>query len=323
MGDAVEYWLPNYKAKAASIPLTDAVTKFLDYCQTENKARATIRERVHRLGLWLRAQPEPEVTVFEASEVSLLRGFLSDESERTSPSSARNVWAVISAFGTWAKNRDLLQLNPCSVIEKPDPGERPVKVMLPEEVIELLKIAVKNYDREILSYLVISLFAGLRPHEFVTEQTGNLGWITLNWEAILNRKKLVKEKRLGKTKKGRQVPVSLTLAAWIEYIRNREETKLSGPVIRGYSFYQNFRRWKRAHYPEHLPAIEDDILRHSYGTYRVLQLGEIGKVALEMGNSESTVRQYYLNGERTEEDSVEFWRLTPQAVFGEESAKRR
>ncbi|MGJ8632284.1 MAG: tyrosine-type recombinase/integrase [Luteolibacter sp.] len=313
--DAVQFWLPHYRAKSASIPLADAIANFLDHCRAKEKASATIRERAHRLDLWLRAQPEPEITVFEASDVSLLRGFLNDESERTSTSSARNVWAVISAFGTWAKNRDLLPFNPCTVIEKPDPGERPVKVMQPDEVRELLKIAVKNYNFEVLSYLVISLFAGLRPHEFVTEQPKNLGWITLNWEAILNRKKLVKEKRLGKTKKARQVPVGDTLAAWICYLQDREENELSGSVVRGYSYYQNFRRWKRTHYPDHLPAIEDDVLRHSYGTYRVLQLGEVGKVALEMGNSESTVRQHYLNGERTEEESADYWKLTPEVIL--------
>jgi site-specific recombinase XerC len=278
---------------------------------------------MYRLGLlkWVN-EDNPEVTVFEACEVENLRGFIKDEVDRTSAASARNVWAVISAFGTWAKNRDFLPSNPCTVIEKPQPGELPVKVMAPDEAKDLLKIAVEHYDREILSYLVISLFAGIRPHEFVTELPKQAGWITLNWSAILNRAKLVKEKRLGKIKKARQVPVNETLASWIEYIQNKESGLLAGPVVRGYSFYQRFRRWKRAYYPEKMPAIEDDILRHSYGTYRVLKLGEVGVVALEMGNSESMVRHHYLDGERTEEDAQEYWKLTPDEILEDKPADK-
>ena len=315
VADAVNHWLPHYAAKTASVPLADAIDRFVADCRAQGLARATINERVQRLGLWLRAQSDPEATVFEAAEVDLLRGFIADESERTTPASARNVWAVISAFGTWAKNHDLLTANPCATITKPDPGERAIATMSPDEAAELLRLAVANYDREVLSYVVISLFAGLRPHEFVTEQPHSGEWVLLGWKAVLGRKKLLKEKRLGKIKRARQVPINETLAAWIDFIRDRESGILSGPVVDGFAFYQRFRRWKRAYYPTSLPPIEDDILRHLYGTFRVLELGEVGKVALEMGNSESMVRQHYLNGERTETEATQFWGLTPDVVL--------
>ena len=125
----------------------------------------------------------------------------------------------------------------------------------------------------------------------------------------------MKEKRLGKIKRARQVPINETLAAWIDFIRDREGETLSGPVVDGYAFYQRFRRWKRAYYPTSLPPIEDDILRHLYGTFRVLEVGEVGKVALEMGNSEAMIRQHYLNGERTETEATQFWNLTPVIVL--------
>jgi site-specific recombinase XerD len=316
---AVDFWLPYYAKKIASIPLTDAIDQFIAHCRAQGKATATVRERVYRLGLLKWAHEDtPEVTVFEACEVENLRGFIKDEVDRTSAASARNVWAVISAFGTWAKNRDLLPSNPCTVIEKPQLDDRPVKVLAPDEAKDLLKVAIEHYDREVLSYLVISLFAGIRPHEFVTELPKQVGWITLNWSAILKRSKLVKEKRLGKIKKARQVPVNETLASWIDYIQKRERGLLAGPVVRGYSFYQRFRKWKRAYYPENMPAIEDDILRHSYGTYRVLELGEVGVVAVEMGNSESMVRHHYLDGEKTDEDAAEYWKLTPDVILKDE-----
>jgi len=207
-----------------------------------------------------------------------------------------------------------LEANPCGAVTKPDPGERAIATMSPNEAAELLKLAVAHYDREILSYLVISLFAGLRPHEFVTERPHSGEWVMMDWKAVVVRKKLTKEKRLGKIKRARQVPINVTLAAWIDFIRIREGGELSGPIVNGFSVYQRFRRWKRAFYPTSLPSIEDAILHHLYGTYRVLELGEVGKVALEMGNSESMVRQHHLDGERTEAETAKFWSLTPDAV---------
>lgn len=322
--DAVDYWIPYYAKKVASVPLSDTIDQFIAHCRSQAMATSTIRERVYRLGILKWAHEDnPEITVFEACEVENLRGFIKDEAERTSPASARNVWAVISAFGTWAKYRDLLPRNPCEVIEKPKLGERTVNVMLPDEAKELLKIAIEHYHREILSYLVLSLFAGIRPHEFITELPKQAGWATLNWSAILNRKKMIKEKRLGKIKRARHVPINETLASWIKYIHDREGGHLAGPLVNGYSFYQRFRRWKRAYYPNDLPAIEDDVLRHSYGTYRVLQAGEVGPVALEMGNSEFMVRNHYLEGERTEEDADEYWKLTPELVLDEKPSNKR
>ncbi|MCB1131714.1 MAG: hypothetical protein KDN05_11325, partial [Verrucomicrobiae bacterium] len=314
IADAVNHWLPRHAAKTASVPLRDAIDRFVEHCREKNFARSTINERIYRLGLWLRAQSGPEVSVVEAADVTLLRGFIRDEEERTTSASARNVWAVISAFGTWCTFRDLLDRNPCEIIEKPDPGERPTLTMSPEQAAELLNLAVKHYDREILSYLVLSLFAGLRPHEFITEQPRNGEWVNLQWKA-LGSEYLAKERRLGKIKQARQVPISSTLRAWIDYIRKREGGSLSGPVVSDYGFYQRFRRWKRAYYPESMPPIEDDILRHSFGTYRVLEVGEVGKVALEMGNSESTVRAHYLNGEHTAQEAERYWQLTPEVAI--------
>jgi hypothetical protein len=172
-------------------------------------------------------------------------------------------------------------------------------------------LAVTNYDREILSYLVLSLFGGLRPHEFIPQdKTG--AWHHLDWKAI--GKDIVKGKKLGKTRQARRLSAGPALTQWIQFIREKEGGELSGPVVSNYSFYQRFRRWKRAHVPKSI-VIEKDVLRHSFGTYRVLEVGDAGKVALEMGNSEATVRNHYLNGERSSEEGDKFWSLTPEAVM--------
>lgn len=317
--DAVSHWLPLFKAKSKSLPLADAVDEYL----AEVKGRLkppTLRDKKQRLNAWVSAQAEEGVKVIDACDVEFLRGYLDDERERTSDRNHKNIWAVVSAFCTWCRKREYLAENPCLKIDTYTRGkDDEIAVFSPKQTSALLKIAVANYDREILSYLVISLFGGLRPHEFITQdKTG--AWHHLEWVAI--GKDIVKGRKLGKTRKARRVPAGPALLEWIKFICQKEGGKLEGSVVSNYSFYQRFRRWKRAYVPESI-VIEKDVLRHSYGTYRVLELGEVGRVALEMGNSEGTVRSHYLNGERSEEEAGEYWSLTPEVVMKPAKKKKR
>lgn len=308
--EAVDHWVPLFKARTKSLPLVDAVNEYLEEAKGRLKP-PTLRDKKQRLTTWVNAQPAKDTTVVDACDVEILRGFLDDERERTSDRNHRNIWLVISAFCSWCLRRNYITENPCCRVETYTRGSHDeIAVFLPKQASALLKIAVENYDREVLSYLVLSLFGGLRPHEFITQDKSGV-WHQLDWQAI--GKDIVKGTRLGKTRRARRVPVGPTLLKWIQFIRKKEGGKLTGPVVLNYSFYQRFRRWKRAFVPDSI-VIEKDVLRHSYGTYRVVKLGEVGKVAVEMGNSEATVRSHYLNGERSTREANQFWALTPESL---------
>ena len=55
-------------------------------------------------------------------------------------------------------------------------------------------------------------------------------------------------------------------------------------------------------------------LRHSFGTYRVLQLDAVGKVALEMGNSERMVKSHYYDAGRKKAEAKRWFELGPDKV---------
>ncbi|MCB1130688.1 MAG: hypothetical protein KDN05_06125 [Verrucomicrobiae bacterium] len=317
--DAVDHWLPLFQAKSKSRPLADAVDEYLDEAKGRLKP-FTIRDKRQRLKAWVAAQAEEETSVVDACDVEMLRGFLDDERDRTSDRNHRNIWSVISAFCSWCVRRQYLAENPCSRIETYTRGSHDeVAVFLPKEVSNLLKLAIENYDPEVLSYLVFSLFGGLRPHEFITQDKRGV-WHHLAWQAVGDD--IVKGAKLGKTRKARRIPVGPTLRKWLQFIQEKEGGEPTGPIVSNYSFYQRFRRWKRSHVPTSI-VIEKDVLRHSYGTYRVVELGEVGRVAVEMGNSEATVRSHYLNGERSTVEAEQFWALTPEAVMATSSSEKR
>lgn len=313
--EATNHWLPIFKAKTKSLPLRDAVDEYLADAKSRLKP-PTLRDKRQRLNAWVDAKVNADLKVIEACKKKAIQDYLNTERENTSDRNHKNIWAVISAFCTWCVRQDFLVENPCANIEKYTRGSNDeISVFLPKQVSSLLKIAMENYDREVLGYLVLSLFAGLRPHEFITQDKVGV-WHHLEWKAIGRNvgTEVVKGRKLGKTNRARRIPVGTALSAWLHYICDRESGKLSGPVVSDYAFYQRFRRWKRAHVPETL-VIEKDVLRHSFGTYRVIELKSISEVALEMGNSEGTIRSHYLNGERSVKEAKKFWNLTPVEVM--------
>jgi len=317
--EAVDHWLPRHHARSKSFPLEDAVDDYLDEAKGRLKP-PTLRDKNQRLKSWCAAQAGEGISVVDACDVEMLRGFLDDERGRTSDRNHRNTWLVISAFCSWCVRRSYIAENPCSKIETYTRGSHDeIEVFFPQQASDLLKIAVENYDREVLSYLVLSLFGGLRPHEFITQDKSRT-WHHLDWQSVGTD--IVKGTKLGKTRKARRIPVGPTLLKWLEFIRKKEGGDVYGSVISNYAFYQRFRRWKRAYVPETI-VIEKDVLRHSYGTYRVVTLGEVGKVAVEMGNSEATVRSHYLNGERSTVEADKFWSLTPEAVMAKSPLKNK
>ncbi len=315
--EAVDHWLPLHQAKSKSFPLSQAVDDYLKEAKGRLKP-PTLRDKNQRLKAWCSAQAEDDISVVDACDVEMLRGFLDDERERTSDRNHRNAWSVISAFCSWCVRRHFLAENPCRRIETYTRGSHDeIAVFLPKQASSLLKIAVENYNKEVLSYLVLSLFGGLRPHEYITQdKTG--AWHHLDWQAV--GIDIVKGAKLGKTRKARRVPVGETLQKWLEFIRDKEGSNLSGSVISNYAFYQRLRRWKRTFVPDSI-VIEKDVLRHTYGTYRVVILAEVGRVAIEMGNSETTVRSHYLNGERSTVEATKFWSLTPEVVMKPKAKK--
>jgi integrase len=186
--------------------------------------------------------------------------------------------ALITFFKFCRKRRFLpgdLETEP-EKIEKRSEIQQAVPIFSPEEMAKVLA----EIRQDLVPYLVLSAFGGLRPSE-----ARRLDWSDIHWDG--------KDKHIEihatvarKTLRDRFVPLQPNLKAWL--LPHRQD---SGPVA-GY---------KRPH--EMLTkALKDldcitewpnDVLRHSFGSYRLAVLGDINKVASEMGNSPQVIVQNY------------------------------
>ena len=60
---------------------------------------------------------------------------------------------------------------------------------------------------------------------------------------------------------------------------------------------------------------DENLLRHSYGSYRLAQIKNAAQVAEEIGNSPQVVRTHYQNLVRPEA-VADYWKVTPERITG-------
>jgi integrase len=225
---------------------------------------------------------------------------------------------TISAWFSWAVEEGYLPSNPCAKKRTPRGKKRKVKrgeavILPPANAASLLQAAVKAEDWTALSFVVLGLFAGVRPMEFRKKFKGapavNLEWSDVKPDGIEIRPEL------AKTGTGRVVPIHSPLADWIEFIRKRRRV-LAGPVLatgkRGGGWRKHWEQFRANHWPHKWHV---DLLRHSYGSYRMAQIKDAERVSHEMGNSPDVVLRHYWNWRTKEADALEFWALTPEVVM--------
>lgn len=333
---ALDHWLPLFETRKASIPLWDAVDKYLGGAEYRLAASTFID---HRTKLRKFREGRKEVTLAQAMEVKALTEYLDAVHSNTSERNWINNRLVLSAFANWCIPT-LITDNPLRYIklaeatpadpdsdddEEDDEGNQDedghICVLSPGEAKVLLKAAVTHYEPDILAHIAIILFSGIRPHEFTKKLKPKVKGgkavagkqIFLKWENVDASRGILVSEALSKMSRRRLVPISDTLNKWIDFIRQREGV-LEGPIIRSSGFYQRFKKWKKKCLPKGLPPIQKDIMRHSYGTYRTIVVRSAGEVAIEMGNSEQTIRDHYLDAGRPPAEAATYFGLTPEVV---------
>ena len=174
-----------------------------------------------------------------------------------------------------------------------------IDILTPDQA----RILQREVATEYRAWLVLSLFSGLRAEEVHSRQESKKP--SLTWDAV-KESKIEVPARVSKTKKRRFMPILPTLQAWLDHIGrpesgriclrspSRTETGRLGKLIGG--------EWPR------------NVLRHSYGSYRVAITQDVPALSIEMGNSVAVIEAHYREAV-AKEDAEAFWNLTPSEVF--------
>lgn len=159
-----------------------------------------------------------------------------------------------------------------------------IAIFRPKQLADLLDVV----DEEAKLYFALGAFTGLRSAELT-----RLEWADVNFE----RGYIHVAKHKAKTATCRLVPVQPNLAMWLAPYR----AKVSGRV------FPSEHAADRAIAQAKATGVEwpNNILRHSYASYRLAQCQDAARVALEMGNSPQMLFRNYR--ELADEKDAAYW----------------
>jgi integrase len=196
----------------------------------------------------------------------------------------RQTWLNrISTLFSFAVRRGYIAANPCDRIERITVDMKPPVILSPEQAQRLLDITPPHCK----PYLVLGLFAGIRPEEIMR----------LDWSCIDLETKTVKVD--GKTRRRRIVPLEPKAVALLSACLGK-----AGRVSPSASTVRRFKRRVRAalgftRWPQ-------DLLRHTAASYLLALHGDAGKVAMRLGNSSSILLTHYHEPVK-QADCERFW----------------
>ena len=224
---------------------------------------------------------------------------------KAAPRSVKNFRSAVSSLFKFAAARGYVAKgeNPAAdtVLDKVK-NAAPIEIYTPAEIRRLLAAA----DDALKPALALQAFAGLRSEEV----------LRLEWRDVkFSRGHIELGADKTKTASRRLVPISANLRAWLE-----SSAKKSGKVFPQKSFV--FHKLHRAaaaateikaegNRAALAPVeLKKNALRHSFISYRVAEINDVPKVALEAGNSPAMIFQHYRELV-TPEDALLWFAIAP------------
>lgn len=262
--DAVHHYLRYLDQTKKSIPVGELFEEFLSIKQQDNVSSKYLADLRSKLGRFVNSFHGTLVCNLTVAQIegwirSLTIGTVSRESYR------RNV-SVLLEFG---RRRGYLRANPAVDIKIRRRPEGEVSILTPDELRNLLSKSAP----EIVPYVAICAFAGLRPSE-----AANLLWSDIHLDTM----QIEVRARHSKTRRYRLVPIQPNLGEWLMRFRSDDG-----------SVHYSRRKFREAYKAAGMHEWKMDILRHSYGTHRLPILKSADALALEMGNSPDVIFRHY------------------------------
>jgi len=195
----------------------------------------------------------------------------------------QNLRGTVNALFSFAQTKGWLQSDKkheaakVEIPNDPNPNAGMIVFYTPEEMVTVLK----NIDKPMLPWVVLSGLAGLRTSEVHR----------LTWEMIrFSSKVLILEKAFTKTKRRRVIPLCDSLVKILKPLAGEGRIYDCSMV---HFEYRMRMAWPTGEDGKPLVPKRRNALRHSYGTYRFALLQDEQKVSAEMGNSPTELREHY------------------------------
>jgi site-specific recombinase XerC len=204
-----------------------------------------------------------------------LKSFFESQPAKLSARSHNNFLRTIHTFLRFAQNHGWLskEADLLARVEKRSEKPTPVKIFTPAQLAALLKHA----SGEIAPCLALAAFAGLRSEEI----------LRLDWSDVERRSGFVEvAAHKAKTQARRIVPISDNLGRWLAIAPRRGEGVWPHSKAWFFKAMRNTAEAAKVKWAQ-------NALRHSWISYRLAEIQDVNRVALEAGNSPQMIFRHY------------------------------
>jgi len=194
---------------------------------------------------------------------------------KLSPRSHNNFLCALRTFFRFAQKHDWLskEVDLLSRVEKRNGKPTPVEIFMPSELGALLKHA----SPQIPPCIALAAFAGLRAEEI----------LRLEWSDVERRPGFIEvAAHKAKTATRRIVPIVDSLSRWLAIAPR------NGERVWPHSKAWYFEALRNAAASADI-TWKQNALRHSFISYRLAELQDVNRVALEAGNSPQMIFRHY------------------------------
>jgi integrase len=287
--DAVRFYSRHHGRGIKRKSVADAVEAMIAAKTAKGLSQVYLADLRYRLGVFKEAF-HCDVGALVPDDVAAFFELL-----RLSPRSYNNFLRAVRTFLTFAQNHGWLskEIDLLARVEKRSETRAPVEIFTPSQLTALLK----NASREIAPCFALAAFAGLRAEEIL-----RLDWADVEWRPGFIEVAAHK----AKTATRRIVPISENLARWLAIApRNAERVWRHSKAY----FFEAMRntasdakiKWKQ------------NALRHSFISYRLAEIQDVNRVALEAGTSPQMIFRHYREL-ATPEQAATWFAIVPQAA---------
>jgi len=289
--DAVDFYLEFHRDRAADRSFLELIADFAEGRRAMGVASDYVQNIKRQLGRLAATYPGRTLPLYRTPDLDKWLG-----GQPWHPVTKNDVRKICITFGNWAKSNGYVPANrPTEFDGMMTYKEPPTKVAIyaPADLRVILD-TVQAQRPDLLAWVACSAFLGARVSELAL-----LCWENINFERgfveVASQKVRTKARRL--------VPLHDALRAWL--LPHRRE---SGPI----SDYSDPRAAFGRVMGETKVTLQDNGFRHSYITYRVAQINDTARVALECGNSPEVIFAHYRELVGPDEAAA-WWAVMPPA----------
>ena len=282
--DAVEHYLAHLKACKRSIKVTALVTQLIAAKEADGMSGRYVQDLRSRLSRFAKTFGEQMVAAITTREIDhWLRSL------EVGPTTRNNFRRVLVTFFSDAVALGYAIENPALNTAKATETDSPPGILTVTQAANLLT----NATPELLPYVAIGLFAGLRRAELE-----RLDWCDVHFDDQLIEVTAAK----SKTARRRFVKIQPNLCEWLAGVREH-----SGKIAPG-NLVKQLRAARKAAGIIDWP---DNALRHSFASYHLAHFKDAAGLALEMGHmNEDMIFNHYRQLVRPKE-AERYWSIKP------------